>query len=60
MSQKNRQLIKILEKFPDQNPNPVLRFSDKGVLMYYNDSSKNVYSEPINDILTKYIKVVPL
>jgi len=45
MSQKNRQLIKILEKFPDQNPNPVLRFSDKGVLMYYNDSSKNIIND---------------
>ena len=45
MSQKNNQLIKILEKFPDQNPNPVLRFSEQGVLMYYNESSKNIIDE---------------
>ena len=45
MSQKNSQLIKILEKFPDQNPNPVLRFSEQGVLMYYNESSKNLVDE---------------
>ncbi len=45
MSQKNSQLIKILEKFPDQNPNPVLRFSEQGALMYYNKSSKNIVDE---------------
>ena len=45
MSQKNSQLIKILEKFPDQNPNPVLRFSEQGTLMYYNESSKNIVDE---------------
>ena len=45
MSQKNSQLIKILEKFPDQNPNPVLRFSEQGALMYYNESSKNIVDE---------------
>jgi len=45
MSQKNSQLIKILEKFPDQNPNPVLRFSEQGALMYYNESSKNIIDE---------------
>ena len=45
MSQKNSQLIKILEKFPDQNPNPVLRFSEQGALMYYNESSKNLVDE---------------
>ena len=44
MIQENEQLVKILQKFPDQNPNPVLRFSDKGVLQYYNSPS-----EPIID-----------
>ena len=45
MSQKNSQLIKVLEKFPDQNPNPVLRFSEQGALIYYNESSKNIVDE---------------
>ena len=45
MSQKNSQLIKILEKFPDQNPNPVLRFSEQGALMYYNESSNKIVDE---------------
>ena len=44
MIQNNEQLVKVLQKFPDQNPNPVLRFSDKGVLQYYNSPS-----EPIID-----------
>ena len=39
------ELIKILEKFPDQNPNPVLRFSKQGALVYYNESSKNIIDE---------------
>ena len=45
MSQKNSQLIKVLEKFPDQNPNPVLRFSEQGALMYYNESSNKIVDE---------------
>ena len=44
MIQESEQLVKVLQKFPDQNPNPVLRFSDKGVLQYYNSPS-----EPIID-----------
>ena len=52
MIQENEQLIKVLEKFPDQNPNPVLRFSDKGVLQYYNSPSEpiiNAWKININD-----------
>jgi len=44
MIQESEQLVKVLQKFPDQNPNPVLRFSDKGILQYYNSPS-----EPIID-----------
>ena len=44
MLKKDSELIKVLEKFPDQNPNPVLRFSDKGVLLYYNDPSEPIIS----------------
>ncbi len=42
MPKKDSQLIKVLEKFPNQNPNPVLRFSDKGVLLYYNNPSEPI------------------
>ncbi|MBH10414.1 MAG: hypothetical protein CMG74_08720 [Candidatus Marinimicrobia bacterium] len=45
MSQKNSELIKVFEKFPDQNPNPVLRFSKEGVLMYYNESSNIIINQ---------------
>ena len=52
MPKKDNQLIKVLEKFPDQNPNPVLRFSDKGILLYYNNPSEliiNAWKIKIND-----------
>ena len=52
MIQENEQLVKVLQKFPDQNPNPVLRFSDKGVLQYYNSPSEpiiNAWKININD-----------
>ena len=52
MPKKDSQLIKVLEKFPNQNPNPVLRFSDKGVLLYYNNPSEpiiNAWKIKIND-----------
>ena len=52
MSKKDSQLINVLENFPDQNPNPVLRFSDKGVLLYYNNPSEpiiNAWKIKIND-----------
>jgi len=58
MLKKDSQLIKVLEKFPDQNPNPVLRFSDKGVLLYYNNPSDpiiNAWKIKIND---KHIEVI--
>jgi len=52
MPKKDSQLIKVLEKFPNQNPNPVLRFSDKGGLLYYNNPSEpiiNAWKIKIND-----------
>ena len=52
MPKKDSQLIKVLEKIPDQNPNPVLRFSDKGVLLYYNNPAEpiiNAWKIKIND-----------
>ena len=45
MSQKNSELIRILEKFPDQNPNPVLRFTYEGSLVYFNEPSIDIINE---------------
>ena len=42
MVQNDKNIINLLKKFPDQNPNPVLRFSNKGVLEYYNSPSKKI------------------
>ena len=39
MSDSNKNLIDILKKFPDQNPNPVMRVSGSGILKYYNKPS---------------------
>ena len=50
MIQENEQLIKVLQKFPDQNPNPVLRFSDEGVLQYYNSPSEPIINAWKKDI----------
>ena len=66
MIEKNEQLIKVLEKFPDQNPNPVLRFSNKGVLQYYNNPSETIINawnikindKPNKDFLDNLIKTV--
>ena len=33
---------KVINKFPDQNPNPVMRVSKEGVLDYYNSASKRI------------------
>ena len=39
MSNSDKNLIDILKKFPDQNPNPVMRVSGNGILKYYNEPS---------------------
>ena len=67
MVQNDKNIINLLKKFPDQNPNPVLRFSNKGVLEYYNSPSKKIIqffdlemSEKVNnkDILYELNKAV--
>jgi class 3 adenylate cyclase len=40
MTNENENIIKVLKKFPDKNPNPVLRFSEDGILIYYNNPSE--------------------
>ena len=42
MKKNNRELLKILEKFPDENPNPVMRFSGNGTLLYSNKGSEEI------------------
>ena len=42
MSDSDKNLIDILKKFPDQNPNPVIRVSGDGILEYYNHPSKSI------------------
>ena len=67
MVQNDKNIINLLKKFPDQNPNPVLRFSNKGVLEYYNSPSKKIIqffdlemNEKVNnkDILNELNKAV--
>ena len=42
MVQNDKNIINLLKKFPDQNPNPVLRFSIEDVLEYYNSPAKRI------------------
>ena len=42
MSNTDKNLIDILKKFPDQNPNPVIRVSGNGTLEYYNHPSESI------------------
>ena len=42
MNDTEKNLIDILKKFPDQNPNPVIRVSGDGILEYYNHPSKSI------------------
>ncbi|SVB18519.1 uncharacterized protein METZ01_LOCUS171373, partial [marine metagenome] len=42
MMKNNIELLKILEKFPDENPNPVVRFSGDGILLYSNKGSEEI------------------
>ena len=42
MQNNNIEIIKILKKFPNKNPNPVIQISFDGILKYFNDSSKDI------------------
>ena len=42
MSINDKNLITLLKKFPDQNPNPVIRISKDGILEYFNKPSKDI------------------
>ena len=56
-------LINILKKFPDKNPNPVIQISELSILEYYNKPSNEIiefYSFKVNKkidgIIEKHIK----
>ena len=61
----NTELLKILNKFPDQNPNPVMQFSGDGILLYSNQASEaiikawdiNIGDKGVVDIIDKLISV---
>jgi len=42
MQNNDIKIIEILKKFPDNNPNPVIQISVDGILIYFNDSSKDI------------------
>ena len=42
MTESHKNLVNLLKKFPDQNPNPIIRVSDKSILEYYNQPSKSI------------------
>ena len=42
MQNNDLKLIKILKKFPDKNPNPVIQISVKGILKYFNDFRRKI------------------
>ena len=63
MSKHNKHLINLLKKFPDQNPNPVIRLSIDGILEYFNNPSKDIINyynfklkNKISDIFLHHLK----
>ena len=64
MSEDDKNLIDILKKFPDQNPNPVIRVSGDGILEYYNQPSELIIefynlrvSEKVGNELLEHINL---
>ena len=65
VNKNNTELLKILNKFPDQNPNPVMQFSGDGILLYSNQASEaiikawdiNIGDKGVVDIIDKLISV---
>ena len=63
MSKHNKHIINLLKKFPDQNPNPVIRLSIDGILEYFNNPSKDIINyynfklkNKISDIFLHHLK----
>ena len=58
MSINDKNLISLLKKFPDQNPNPVIRISKNGILEYFNNPSKDIikyYGLSLNNKINDHI-----
>ena len=56
MPDSDKNLINLLKKFPDQNPNPVIRVSGNCILQYYNQPSESIikfYNLKINKKVDK-------
>ena len=53
MIKNSNDISKIYEKFPDQNPNPVMRSSETGDILYFNDPAVKIiqYWEQVKDRL---------
>ena len=51
MIKNSNDISKIYEKFPDQNPNPVMRSSETGDILYFNDPAVKIiqYWEQVKD-----------
>ena len=51
MIKNSNDISKIYEKFPDQNPNPVMRSSEKGDILYFNNPAIKIiqYWEQVKD-----------
>ena len=63
MSKHNKHIINLLKKFPDQNPNPVIRLSIYGILENFNNPSKDIINyynfklkNKISDIFLHHLK----
>lgn len=63
MKNDTKNLINILKKFPDKNPNPVIQISNLSILEYFNDPSKQIIehygfklNQKINGVIEEQIK----
>ena len=51
MIKNSNNISKIYEKFPDQNPNPIMRSSERGDILYFNNPAIKIiqYWEQVKD-----------
>ena len=63
MNNDAKNLINILKKFPDKNPNPVIQISNLSILEYFNNPSKQIIefygfkvNKKIDGLIEEHIK----
>lgn len=63
MNNDDKNLINILKKFPDKNPNPVIQISNLSILEYFNNPSKQIIefygfkvNKKIDGLIEEHIK----